>query len=83
MASYRRTGLLTGLLMSVMLLLAGCQDQRNEFNPVQFLCPGFFDPDTNTCQITTHGESETPFPPRTRRTERVPSYQYDRYRERY
>ena len=35
------------------VLLAGCQDQRNEFNPIRVLCPGDFDPVTNQCNIPT------------------------------
>lgn len=31
--------------------LTACQDQRNEFNPVNVLCPGDFDPVTNKCVI--------------------------------
>jgi len=39
-------------------VLAGCQDQRNEFNPVNVLCPGDFDPVTNKCVIQTGGPEE-------------------------
>ena len=38
--------------------LTACQDQRNEFNPVNVLCPGDFDPVSNECKIQTGGEPE-------------------------
>ncbi len=38
--------------------LAACQDQKNEFNPVNVLCPGDFDPVTNKCRISTGSEPE-------------------------
>ena len=38
--------------------LSACQDQRNEFNPVNVLCPGDFDPVTNKCKIQTGSEPE-------------------------
>jgi len=38
--------------------LAACQDQRDEFNPVNVLCPGDFDPATQKCKIQTGGDPE-------------------------
>ena len=71
-----------GLLVLVAgVLLAGCQEQRNEFNPVRFLCPGYFDPDTNTCQIAT--DRDVAVPPRSERSDRSSPSAYDRYRDRY
>ena len=43
---------------SVAASLGACQDQRNEFNPVNVLCPGDFDPVTNKCVIPTGGDEE-------------------------
>jgi len=47
--------LLSGLLgLTVMsAALSACQNQRNEFNPVRIMCPGDFDPVTNSCKIDT------------------------------
>ncbi len=50
------------LAAAVAVVLAGsltaCQDQRDEFNPVNILCPGDFDPATQKCIIPTGGGSE-------------------------
>tara|TARA_B100000614_G_scaffold224790_1_gene213897 strand:- start:1429 stop:1626 length:198 start_codon:yes stop_codon:yes gene_type:complete len=54
-----RRGVGAALLIAAGFGLAGCQDQRNEFNPVRFLCPGDFDSKTNTCNIPT-GSREKP-----------------------
>lgn len=54
-----RRGAGIALLIAAGLLLGSCQDQRNEFNPVRFLCPGDFDSRTNTCNIPT-GSPEKP-----------------------
>ena len=40
------------------LAAAACQDQRGAFNPVRIVCPGDFDPATNTCRIDTGGAPE-------------------------
>lgn len=37
--------------VSLAASLSACQDQRNDFNPVNVLCPGDFDPVTNKCVI--------------------------------
>jgi len=44
--------------LAATLAVAACQDQRNAFNPVRIVCPGDFDPATNTCRIDTGGAPE-------------------------
>jgi hypothetical protein len=44
--------------VSLAASLSACQDQRNDFNPVNVLCPGDFDPVTNKCKIATGGDPE-------------------------
>lgn len=41
--------------LAATLAVAACQDQRDAFNPVRIVCPGDFDPVTNTCRIDTGG----------------------------
>jgi hypothetical protein len=41
--------------LAATLAVAACQDQRDAFNPVRIVCPGDFDPATNTCRIDTGG----------------------------
>ncbi len=33
--------------------LAGCNLEKDEFNPIRLFCPGDFDPATNKCKIDT------------------------------
>lgn len=42
----------------VVVVLPGCQDYRNAFNPVQLLCPGDFRPGENQCVIETRDSVE-------------------------
>ena len=44
--------------VSLTASLSACQDQRNDFNPVNVLCPGDFDPVTNKCKIATGSDPE-------------------------
>ncbi len=44
--------------LAATLAVAACQDQRDAFNPVRIVCPGDFDPATNTCRIDTGGAPE-------------------------
>lgn len=46
------------LLAAIALALLGCQEQRNDFNPVRVFCPGEFDPSDNRCRIETHGPED-------------------------
>jgi hypothetical protein len=46
------------LAAALLMVGSGCQDQRNQFNPIRLLCPGDFDPATNRCVIDTGGDPE-------------------------
>lgn len=56
--SKRSMSLAVAVAICLASSLAACQDQRNEFNPVNVLCPGDFDPVTNKCKISTGGDPE-------------------------
>jgi hypothetical protein len=49
--SKRSISLAAVVAVTLAASLTACQDQRNEFNPVNVLCPGDFDPVTNKCVI--------------------------------
>ena len=44
---------LAAALTIAALVLAACQDLRDDFNPVRLICPGVFHPHTNECVIQT------------------------------
>ena len=44
--------------LAATIVAAACQDQRDVFNPVRIVCPGDFDPVSNTCRIDTGGALE-------------------------
>jgi len=43
---------LAGAIILV-VALAGCSAEKDEYNPIRILCPGDFDPVTNKCKIDT------------------------------
>ncbi len=46
------------IALAATIATAACQDQRDAFNPVRIVCPGDFDPVSNTCRIDTGGALE-------------------------
>jgi len=56
--SIKSMSLVVAVAVCLTTSLVACQDQRNDFNPVNVLCPGDFDPVTNKCKIATGGEPE-------------------------
>lgn len=56
--SKRSISLAAAIAVSLAASLTACQDQRNDFNPVNVLCPGDFDPVTNKCVIRGPDDEE-------------------------
>ena len=56
--SKKSMSLAVAVVACLAVSLAACQDQRDEFNPVNVLCPGDFDPVTQKCKISTGGDPE-------------------------
>ncbi len=53
MVRSRRKEALCILLVSATTLVAGCNLQRDDLNPIRIFCPGTFDPETNKCVVDT------------------------------
>ncbi len=56
--SKRSISFAVAVVVSLAASLGACQDQRDEFNPVNVLCPGDFDSVTQKCTISTGGDLE-------------------------